>query len=209
MRAPRTFVVAATGPSLTLAQARAVALAKRSDKNLSVVTVNDAVYPMWWADVAYACDGRWWIYHHGLPGFRGMKVRLKHIDGTKDINEVPFDDIDTVESSGPDGADFRPGYVRTGGNSGYQAIQLAVHLGAERIILLGFDMNPKRFVHWFGDHPNEIRNVPNVAGWVRRYDGLAEALNRRGIDVVNSSPDTALAAFPRVDLVAALQGRRP
>jgi hypothetical protein len=199
-----TAVVAATGPSLSLAQTRLVALAKRRRPSLHVITVNDAVYPMWWADLAYACDGDWWRYHQGLPGFQGLKVRLRHLDGRRDINEVPFGDVSTVESSGIDGADFRPGCVRTGGNSGYQAVQVAVHCGARRIILLGFDLKPGPLVHWFGAHPAEISNQGNITGWLRRFDGLAAALTGHGVEVLNASPGSALQCFPAVDLAAVL-----
>jgi hypothetical protein len=59
---------------------------------------------------------------------------------------------------GPVGLDSRPD--RSAGartEQRLQAINLAVHLGAARIILLGYDLSPARMGgHWFGDHPEPI-----------------------------------------------------
>lgn len=207
-RCKRTFVVAATGPSLSLGQVRDVAIARQSHPDLSVITVNDAVYPMWWADVAYACDAAWWVHHRGLPGFQGLKMRLENPgpDGA-DQNRAPFTDIKTVLATGTDGIDLRRGQVRTGCNSGYQAVQIAAHFGAERIILLGFDCNEPTPKHWFGEHPREIRKKPLVAAWIQRFGQMAEAMSIAGIEVVNASPGTALRRFELADLTAALARR--
>src|SRR5690606_9521612 len=72
----RPTVIVAGGPSLDLAQVRAVAMARAGDR-IRVVAVNDAVYPCWFADIAYACDRKWWRYHNGLPGFPGRKLSLE------------------------------------------------------------------------------------------------------------------------------------
>jgi hypothetical protein len=64
--------------------------------------------------------------------------------------------LQLLQVSGQPGLDLRPGWVRTGGHSGYTAINLAVHLGATRIVLLGYDMmaSPQGAHHFFGAHPD-------------------------------------------------------
>jgi hypothetical protein len=87
--------------------------------------------------------------------------------------------------------------LRNGRNSGYQAINLAVHLGAAQIILLGYDMQFGRRGehHWFGPHPSRV--PPPVDLFLRHFPTLVKPLQQRGVSVVNCSPSTALTCFPR------------
>jgi len=90
------------------------------------------------------------------------------------------------------------GYIASGGNSGYQAINLAYMLGAERIILLGFDMQKTGGkAHWHGDHIAGLGNAENVSGWVKNFDALAKDLELLGVEVINCSRETALKCFKR------------
>ena len=98
-----------------------------------------------------------------------------------------------------------PGKVNTGGNSGYQAINLAFHWGIRRMILLGYDMQHtggKR--HWHPNYPAGMDNATPVHAWRERFKPLARDLARAGVEVVNATRQTALTAFPRVELEAAL-----
>jgi hypothetical protein len=91
-----------------------------------------------------------------------------------------------------------------GGNSGYQAMNLALHLGAARIVLLGYDMAPADDgrLHWFGAHPAGLANPDgvNFATWPKAFDRLAPALADLGVEVVNCSRRTALGCFARAPL---------
>ena len=40
-----------------------------------VIAVNDAWRLAPWADILYACDGRWWRHHKGVPEFTGSSSR--------------------------------------------------------------------------------------------------------------------------------------
>ncbi|HCZ48509.1 MAG TPA: hypothetical protein DCZ11_05850, partial [Gammaproteobacteria bacterium] len=53
------------------------------------------------------------------------------------------------------GLSASPLRIHQGGNSGYQALNLAVLLGAERVILLGYDMHGG---HWHGRHGGRLNN---------------------------------------------------
>src|SRR5690606_2383688 len=97
------------------------------------------------------------------------------------------------------------GMIYGGKNSGYQAIGLAHQMGASRILLLGYEMNPKaEKLHFFGEHsvaagltnPTHI----DMKRW-RAYMGiLAEDLEEIGISVVNCSSNTALKCFARGEI---------
>lgn len=188
-----TAVIVAGGESFTAAQARLVGIARARDL-VRVIAVNDAVYPCWFADVAYACDARWWAYHQGLPGFKGLKVSL---------DQTNFPDVHVIANSGTRGFDPDPGALRSGGNSGYQALHLAAHRDICRAILLGFDFKGE---HWFGRHPDGVANSgppfapPNFKTRREAFIELKTELDRRGVSVVNASPGSVMGVFSMVDL---------
>ena len=91
--------------------------------------------------------------------------------------------------------------IREGGNSGYQAINLAFHFGAARIVLLGFDMQRTGGqMHWFGNHPGKLHVPSPYKDWVLRFNQLAADLRDAGVEVLNCSRETALECFERVPL---------
>jgi hypothetical protein len=192
------FVIIAGGPSLTDEQvAKATALRWNGSK-ARVIAINDGYRKAPAADVLYFCDDKWWTWHHkALASWGGLIVRLeggKHDFGDKRIK--------VMRNYGREGfCDIRDGLM-TGRNSGFQALNLAAHLGAKRIVLLGYDMRaelggrvPK--THWFGDHPGGTS--PDVYNQMRPlFATIAAPLADRGIEVFNCSPGSALTAFPRV-----------
>ncbi|MGO1079949.1 hypothetical protein [Inquilinus sp. CA228] len=91
-----------------------------------------------------------------------------------------------------------PGRIGHGGNSGFQALNLAIQFGARRIALIGFDMRLDRGLHWHGPHGRDLHN-PNEAAlmrWRRAFAAAAQDLAALGVTVVNCSPVSALTCFP-------------
>lgn len=83
----------------------------------------------------------------------------------------------------------------TAGNSGAGAILLAEQLGADQIILLGFDcQHTGGMAHWHGDHPPELANAGVWRKWPAQFERVASAIRA---DVVNCSRETALTVFRR------------
>lgn len=82
-------------------------------------------------------------------------------------------------------------------NSGQRAIQLAAHLGASRIILLGYDCSLENGTHWHGEHPGKMHNPTpeEVSRWHNDFSSLVTELP--GIEIVNCSRRTALTCFPK------------
>jgi hypothetical protein len=191
-----TAIIIAAGPSLTQAD---VDLCR--GKGLTI-----AVSESWrmapWADVLYACDLAWWKHRGGVPDFAGLK--LSRQDATA---------LGVAKAPDPARLGSDSAFTVSGGNSGYQAILLAAgHLleqgGARRILLLGFDCQdgPAGEKHWHGRHPAPLNNPgpANYARWLGWFDRLAPALAGLGVEVINCSRATAIAAFPRMDLETAL-----
>lgn len=161
-----------------------------------VIAINDAYKLAPWADVLYACDYAWWRAHGGVPMFSGLRFSLDR--------RASRYGVQILQNTGVAGLELEPTGLRTGHNGGYQAINLAVHFGARRIVLLGYDMQrTDNKAHWFGDHPTGLNNPP-LPLFIPQFEQVAPLLRARGIDVINSSRETALTMFPRQSLQAAL-----
>lgn len=160
--------------------------------------------------MVYGCDAPWWRFRKGLPEFTGIKVTW----AGNHLNEYP--DIRTVEigkdkrGKYTEGMLFdRPGEViGGGGNSGFQALNFAVQLGARRIILVGFDMTDSGGVHWYGRNTWKQANNPDISNfrrWSSAFDAARPALDEMGVQIVNASPITTMKAFPRRSIADALK----
>lgn len=96
--------------------------------------------------------------------------------------------------------------LHTGANSGYQAINLAYLFGAKKIILLGFDMKrgPNGETHHHGNHPGVLNRSLPIHTWLKKFPKLAFDLKTEGVEVINSTRDTSLECFNKINLEVAL-----
>lgn len=101
------------------------------------------------------------------------------------------------------------GVIGSGGNSGFQALNIAAQFGADRILLIGFDMHAANGVHWYGMNAWKNANNPldhNYVRWRGAFNKQARVLAGMGIDVVNASLDSALVCFRKCSIDEALSG---
>jgi len=96
--------------------------------------------------------------------------------------------------------------IHQGGNSGYQAINLAYLWEAKTIVLLGLDcsLSPKGDAHWFGQHGEGLTNHQPFQLWQAKFPQLAVDLQAEGVRVINASRQTALTCFERMTLEEAI-----
>lgn len=171
----------ASGPSMS----RDVA-AKVHESGHPAIVVNTTFRLAPWAWMLHAADWRWWMSHPDAIRFAGMKVTI----------EANAPEVKRLRNTGIDGFDPDPTCIRTGNNSGYQAVHSAIHTGAARILLTGFDMSGG---HWHGDNVGGTRR-----DWIARFPVLGSAARERGIEIINCTPRSALKAFPMMPLEEAL-----
>ncbi len=195
-----TIACIATGPSLTREQVNYCRGKART------VVVNDAFNLAPWADVLYFADKRWFEHHRlAVTVFPGLKVTIEQ------SKEVARDDPGIVvmrcgdqsnRTGGRDGLCLKRDGIKTGRNSGYQAINLAVHMGAKRILLLGYDMKSGEKTHFFGDHPEQWKHKATIyeTTFIPAYRTLPPALAKIGVEVLNCTPGSAMDVFPMVEL---------
>jgi hypothetical protein len=99
------------------------------------------------------------------------------------------------------------GTVGSGGNSGFQALNLAVQFGARRVLLVGFDMTDHFGVHWYGRASGNGRSNPaewNFKRWRAAFAIASVQLKTAGVQVLNASDLSVLTCFPKVTLEQAL-----
>jgi len=184
-----TVVCLATGASLTQADVDAC-----RDRGFRAIAINNAYTVAPWADALYAGDQKWWQWHQGCPTFTGRKYTLEP-------QKIRWPGLEVLRRDGSHdpGLCLTPDGLRTGYNSGYQAINLAVHFGASRIVLLGYDMHGG---HFFGKHPDDT--APPFHLCIPHFATLVEPLAALGVSVVNCTPGSAIPYFPRAPLASVL-----
>jgi len=191
----KPIAIIASGPSAS--EARLGLLAQRA----RVIAVNDSwkLYPG--SDALFACDYEWWKANKGVPEFQGLKISsdnraLSRWPEIKYAKRVLVDILLVGQK----------GKIGWGGNSGFQAINLAVHMGAKKIILIGFDMRLDLGLYWHGRHEGRLTNPKTsyVDRWRRAIDGVYAQLCDLGISAYNCSPVSHLAAYPKMSLEDAL-----
>ncbi|AOV01683.1 hypothetical protein [Delftia tsuruhatensis] len=166
-----TWVVLATGPSMSQALADSV-----SGRGL-VVAVSDAYRLAPWADAVVSTDAAWWGEHPGA----------KELPGRKFTAAPTHQKIEGVERLA----------VASSTNSGLLGIMAAVHMGAKRVMLCGFDMRAPG-QHFFGLHPKPLKTT--TAERMEVFKRQFRAYRPAGVEIINCTPGSHLLAYPFGDL---------
>lgn len=201
----KTIVCLASGPSLTQADVDYVC------GKAPVIAINDAIRLAPWADVFYSGALEWWtpeaIAARDAFGFAGLSIRLAWNEGTgwnQMRKGVQPDGVIVLGNTGDEGLELRPDSVRTYKNSGGAAINVAVHLGASRVVLLGYDMATDKAGRHHFHEPSAVRHhspYVHFRGYMRT---MVAPLKAAGVEVINCSRTTALEWFTRKPLEAIL-----
>ena len=176
-----------------------------------VVGVNNAYLIGLWIDVAFFGDHSWYLVHRmRLAKFPNLKVTCNpRFDGKTSRNDrVKFVARDREKRFGisPD-----PSKVAWNNNSGAAAINLAVHLGAKRIVLLGFDMKGNgAYTHWHGSHHRNEKDATRIKSppfrrHLKGFPTIARDAKKMGVEILNASPDSAIDVFPKASLLEVLE----
>jgi len=182
-------------------------------KGSKTIAINKAIlfYPN--ADVLFWTDTRFYNWHKNeVDNYKGLKFTLRP-------SSQYTEDINLLKKGKPHGLELDDQTLAHGNNSGYAAINLAFHLGARRIILLGFDMgnhmeNNKLITHFHDGYPSKA--APDHVYKDKFSPGFSELkselndfsnLKGLGITVLNASPYSKLNVFPKITIEQALSFR--
>lgn len=161
-----------------------------------MIAVNMAYKLGDWMDVLFFGDCRWLKDNaESLLNFAGLKVTTcEQHRGRPGIRVVK-------RRNSPSGLSSDPGIVIWNLSSGACAINLAVHFGVKRIVLLGFDMKSQGATHHWHDYyvpARKGKRYDPYKRFMKPFPSIAEALRRRRIECVNACEDSALGVFPVV-----------
>lgn len=163
-----------------------------------IIAVNRSFELVPHARALYAADVGFWQFYPAARDFAGIQIcpngAVKRVCPSVKVVRIHRDDNGLCMRMVREPS----GVIGGGGNSAFQAINLAVQWGATRICLVGVDYCGN---HWHPDHPAGLRN-PNASQfrmWAKTLDAQAPLLASWGVEVLNLSPVSVLKAYPYAD----------
>jgi len=171
-----------------------------------VIAIKETIDLVPFADCLYGCDGPWWLYRNGMP----QSPALKFSWAAEACARFNLHKVEIVNKAGDELLFEKPLSIGAGGNSGFQALNLAIQFGAENILLVGFDMNDrKKEGHYYGRNRWPMANNPTTTNFKRWKDAFGHArkqMDELGVEAIVISDDSDLACFERnPDLPAVLE----
>lgn len=165
-----------------------------------VIAINSSHERVPFADYLFFGDRRWWrVNRDKFKSFTGKRVTVAEHQPRQD------DDIlQLMKVRPPPGICEKPNGVVMQRTSTSGAINLAVHLGAKRIVFLGLDMKKVAGrTHHHTPHP-----WPSRPGcWDMQMKELimvADALKKKSVEVINTSMDSRIDFWPKARLAEVL-----
>jgi lipopolysaccharide biosynthesis glycosyltransferase len=155
-----------------------------------VLGVNDG-YLFDCCDICYFGDTIWWKHHK-----EGIVEWGKPLFSTSSVHDPSINHLGVV-TKGLTQAKDKLGWNQ---NSGFAAINLAIHLGAKRIYLVGYDMNfgTEGESNWHENIRKVAKNSYDV--FLRNQKRVAEDAKNKfpEVQIINTNPDSRLSAFPKI-----------
>lgn len=164
------------------------------------IAINKSLLSFPNANVLYWTDSRVYSWmKQDIDNFKGPKFTIRD-------HPSYVGDIKILRKGNKFGLEESKDTLSHGNNSGYAAINLAYHLGAKKIILLGYDMmNDGKKSHHHDGYP-----VPATGDKIYRdqfmpgFSILADLLKQKRIEVYNVSPHSLLTVWPKISIEKAL-----
>ena len=147
-----------------------------------------------WIDICWFGDSRWFEWHsthkqfrEGWRDFQGIQACC--VDRCCDHKRVKY----LERSIKADGIDVNPSKVCWNKTSGASAINLAYHLGAKLIVLIGFDMQiVNGEENWHNDHVKHGDNLNPYPKYLDVFPAISRDLKSLKVDIVNTSLDSTI-----------------
>ena len=143
-----------------------------------------------------------------LRGFKGFLVGLYPFKDRGEIGQTEGVDVNLMQRSRKGvGLTTRPGELCWNHSSGGAAVNLAVQLGAKKIILVGFDMKAIDDKHNFHDRYPWNKDRPYRDPYrihKRPWKGIAARAKKMGVKIINATLGSTIDAFPIMTLERAI-----
>ena len=164
------------------------------------IAINKSIISYPNANILYWTDSRVYSWlKQDIDNFNGLKYTIRdhhsYVGDIKILKKVNKFNLEESKDT-----------LSHGNNSGYAAINLAYHLGAKRIILLGYDMrNDGKKSHYHDGYPVPITG-DNIYRdeFIPGFQVLAHLLKTKGVEVYNASLNSLLTVWPKITIDKAL-----
>ena len=186
--------------------------------NKHVIGINVAYKLGSWVDICFFGDKPFYLTHkNGLAKFPNLIVTCAEFVGNKELSWIKYLEQEQRQNCKAvlrkTGISSKHTAVRWNNNSGASAISLARWLGAKKIILVGFDMKlgtdkAKHFHNEYAikeDRKKRPRQKRKPIGLpfnvhLRGFPTIKEDADALGIEIINTSLDSAIEVFPKVNI---------
>lgn len=158
-----------------------------------VIGVNNSYLLGDWVDIGWFGDKKWLFWHKATwKRWPGIKASCNH---SHEVIKHESGWIKFMARGKTVGIDTRPGFVSWNRCSGSSAINLAYHLGAKRIVLLGFDMHDvDDQKNWHSDHKDNGKAPYDR--FLSCYGDIAKDAKDLGLEIINATKGSAIKHFP-------------
>lgn len=155
--------------------------------------------------VLFATNAQWWDYYWCRDDGPREHSCEKWTNSRESAERYG---LHWIGSRDKDGVSRNPDFIHHGHSSGFCLLNLAVLMGAKRIVLLGYDLHyapdyngAERKIgatprHFFGEYPSALQHWPKVSvkegvhlNLIRQYESVT------GLDIINCTPGSALKCF--------------
>lgn len=183
-----TVFVLAAGPSTA-----ALDLSRLASRRVIAVKSAWAVYRQ--ADVLFFADGRWWREKALRPGEKEFAGPI--VTTAPEIGDAR---VMRIKKINPTHLSADPKAVALARSSTTGAINLAIHFGSKKIVLLGVDAKPAAD----GTRHNHRLKWPwplKDGCWTaqaKEFEAIAPSAVKMGVEIVNANPDSAVHVWPRL-----------
>lgn len=163
--------------------------------------------------VHYACNKAWWdCYWSPKLAATSAEKWTCNAEAARDYG------LNWVAEKNAPGLSQDPSVIHHGHGSGYTLLNIAYLLGAQRIVLLGYDLKyasdynghaqqigsqPR---HYFGEYPEQLQHWPKMRVKQGIHEELVElyrSVATQGlVEIVNCTTDSAIDCFPRIAIDA-------
>ena len=201
MRTPKfqgeTAIICGTGPSVTEHVIDLCNKAKAEGK-VRLFGINLS-YQYFDVDVMNACNYQFYDYYYP----RDEKLRNGKFDKwtTRPELKGKYPTVEYIEEIWIPGFSTDPSKISAHHGSSAQAMNLALHYGIKRQLLIGFDMRHKDKRHYFGEYPEPMRHITRNLGPDGELIGLIKEMETikpedYDIEIINCTPGSAMTCFP-------------
>jgi len=169
--------------------------------NCHIIGINVAYLIGTWIDIMFFGDCDFYTrYKKSLVEWPNLKVSC--CMSFKNNSFIKYLERDVFHSNG---ITSKINSVSWNNSSGAAAISLAAHLGAKRILLLGFDMNfnfeGER--HWHNSYKRPQMSSKKITPFEKHlepFPEIAKDAESIGIEIINLNPKSKIEVFPKYSL---------